>query len=253
MTMARRVYRRPPIAEALCEFVFASSQDWDLLFVAQLREALKTTYPSKPRRQSILEAEIQQEIQEGETAFRLKQSPGKVQFPSEDGKQLVGVGQDQISVHVMSPYPGWENFRSKILEALDAYRRIAEPTGIKRIGLRYINKIELPGDKPIDLNTFFVSAPSFPDGFQGQMVNFVSRREFVYNDTPIKMLLTFASMQAATGKFNFLLDLDMIWEQREEPLSLDRAIEMVDDLRARERDAFEFLITDRTREVFDVK
>ncbi len=251
--MTRRIYRKPPIVEALCEFIFVSKEEWDLLYVSLLREALKATYQSKPRRQTVLEAEIKQDGQEGETALRLKQGSGKVQFPREDGRQIVGVGQDQLSVHVMSPYPTWDSFRPKIVEALDAYKKIVDPVGIKRIGLRYINKIELQGDKPISLVDYFVSPPSFPDGFEGEMVNFVSRREFAYQDQPIKLLLNFASTPESEGKYGFLLDLDMVWDQKDEPLSLDHAIAMVDDLRTRERDAFELLITDRTREIFDAE
>ena len=84
-----------------------------------------------------------------------------------------------------------------------------------------------------------------------RFVNFFSRVEYLYEDQPIKVILTFANTPAPEDKFAFLLDIDLIWENAAHPLQLEKAIDTVDDLRKRERDMFELLITDQTRELFN--
>ena len=49
----------------------------------------------------------------------------------------------------------------------------------------------------------------------------------------------------------FLLDLDVIWEKTGDAASRADALGVVDDLRERERDAFEAVITDKARDLFD--
>ena len=66
------------------------------------------------------------------------------------------------SVHMLRPYKGWETFRPQIQQALDAYSRIAEPEGITRIGLRYINKITIK-EPHNDLSPYFSIPPRFPE------------------------------------------------------------------------------------------
>ena len=40
---------------------------------------------------------------------------------------------------------GWEEFAPRIAAALEAYRKVVEPNGINRVGVRYINQIAMPG------------------------------------------------------------------------------------------------------------
>jgi uncharacterized protein (TIGR04255 family) len=54
--MERRKYRNPPIEEALCEFRFAPSQDWDPTVPGRFHEKIREIYPAKPREQRIAKA-----------------------------------------------------------------------------------------------------------------------------------------------------------------------------------------------------
>jgi uncharacterized protein (TIGR04255 family) len=57
-------------------------------------------------------------------------------------------------------------------------------------------------------------------------------------------------MEAAPGNPAFLLDLDVVWEASQ-PSGVDTALTIVDDLHDREGKAFEAVITDELRRVFD--
>ena len=66
----------------------------------------------------------------------------------------------------------------------------------------------------------------------------------------VRLILSQGLAGAQTDHIGFLLDLDVIWETAE-PVALDEALEKTHDLRIRERDAFESVITDKARELFD--
>lgn len=249
--MERRKYRNPPIEEAICEFRFVPSQEWDPTVPGRFYEKIRETYSAKPREQRVVEAGFQVSRQSVDSSMRLKQGVAKVQFPTEDGKRLVAIGPDVMSVHVLRPYPGWEeDFRSRITQALQAYEDVTAPKGVRQIGLRYINQIVLEGDS-ISLDEYFTSPPRTPDSFPKQTSAIFSRIESFYKDDPIRLVVTFASVQAPEGKSAFLLDLDLVWMSDDSIIAFDDVMNKVEELRHRERDAFEALITDRAREVFD--
>ena len=141
--MERRRYKNPPIEEAVCDFQFAPRSDWDPTLPGLLYEKLRGTYNEKPRQQQFVEAQVQGTIAEGNPSVSLKQRFGnpRVQLLAEKGTRIIGIGTDQLSVHMLRPYTKWEEFQPRIMQALDAYREVASPEGVTRLGLRYINRI----------------------------------------------------------------------------------------------------------------
>jgi uncharacterized protein (TIGR04255 family) len=75
----------------------------------------------------------------------------------------------------------------------------------------------------------------------------------VYKDLPIGLTTTLGSIEAPEGSMAFLLDLEVSRRWTEEPLPLEEAMPHIEELRQRERVAFEESITERTREVFDAE
>lgn len=245
----RRKYRNPPIEEAICEFRFKASQDWDLTFPGKLHSEVMAEYPGKPRQQGVIEAAFHAPSgQAPKLAFR--SGITGVQLVSADEKKLLTVGPDVLSVHVLRPYEDWERFRPRIVAALTAYWKLAQPVSVIRIGVRYINKIVVPGEVA-DLEKYLRCGPPSVKEFPPRMSAFLDRVEYEYEDG-VKLVLTLASVEAPPAKSAFLLDLDVIQEGQEALLtSEDKVMTAVDDLRKRERDAFEAAIADPARELFD--
>ena len=69
------------------------------------------------------------------------------------------IAPNRLSISNYPPYPGWENFCSSIERAYAAYRLIAVPSSIERIGLRYINLINF-GINAISQADFFNYYPN---------------------------------------------------------------------------------------------
>jgi uncharacterized protein (TIGR04255 family) len=249
--MQRRVYKYPPIEEALCEFRFVNDAEWDPMLPLVFRDQIKESYPGKPVQRTPLEANLRAGSDQAGASFLLKQELGRIQFPSEDGKALVSIGPNVLSAHMLRPYQRWEEFRPRIEEALSKYSSTLPCDGVRRIGLRYINKIEIENAGSLDLNKYFTVPPMSPQGFPTRITSFITRTEHIYDDEPIKLILTFTDTSAKEGYAAFLLDLDLVWEFGDNPIPAEEAMNRVDTLRERERDAFEQLITDNSREMFD--
>ena len=245
----RNKYKNPPIEEAVVEFRFVPGQEWDLTIPGKLHEHpdIKSQYPGKPRTQKLLEAAFQAGSGQPPN-LAVREGVGRIQLVDHGGRHLISLGSDVLGVNILRPYDGWEQFRPRIEAALRAYSEVAQPTGASRVGVRYINKIVLPG-REINIGTYFrYGLPSVP-GLPSKMAGFMSRVEYIYNDA-VKLLLTRASVDAPEGQLAFLVDLDVIWEGAE-PKGLDRIMEVIDDLHEREGEAFEAIITDAAREVFN--
>ena len=71
------------------------------------------------------------------------------------------VGPHFLAVNHLQPYPHWQSFKSLIFDNLHFYRRVANPTGFKRIGLRYINRIATP-ETSLDFRNISISGRVYP-------------------------------------------------------------------------------------------
>lgn len=251
--MERRRYKHPPIEEALVEFRFKSDQGWDPTMPGQLHGKLSEAYPGKPRQQNVVEASLV--AQQGQGAnFAVREGLGKVQLVNHDATRLVGIGHDALSVHMLRPYQseaensGWDEFRPRIVAALSAYWDVADPSGVRRIGMRYINKLVVPATDA-DPARYLKAAPPSVEGIQAPLDGFVGRAEYAYHDD-IRLVVSHATVGAPEGSVAFLMDVDLIWLPSE-AVDMDAALKKMDELRVRERDVFEALITDDARILFD--
>ncbi len=244
----RRQYKKPPILEATFECHFEPSESWSLASPASLFDNLKSDYPAEPTIVAAGNLEVKTEEGIFSPSFRMLPQAQRYQFGSLDGRHLVRIGREVLSVHEMAPYPGWEVFRARIVQALIAYIEIAKPTGVGRIALRYINQINL-GTGPIELSDYFSIPFEMPEGLDFTVSSFFLRFEAVRPDG-IKLIQSFASLPGET--VSVILDLDLIREKPDISAEfVSGAIREVDSLREIEREAFESVITDKLLETFD--
>ena len=252
--MSRRAYKNPPAAEAVCEFRFRSSDEWDSTTPFRLFEQLRESYP-EPLKQDLAFTPPAGVPGQPGGAFLQPEMVPRTELRNAGGGRVLRISPGLLSVSVMAPYPGWETFKPQIAEALEAY--IATGVGnpnIVRIGVRYVNRIALPG-VAVELSDYFTvpppSAPGLPDNLGG----FLMRQEFFYEDPRESLILTFATggpSEGAEPKAEVILDIDAIqnWDEAV-PLNVADALPVVEAVRDRERDAFEACITDATRSLFN--
>lgn len=252
--MSTHQYRNPPILEAVCEIEFAPSvNEWNISYPWLFYEKVKGVYTGAPKEQKLvrLEPSPTGSLGKDTSPFTVVEQ-SKTLFPLADDTGLVAVGPNVLSAHVKQPYPGWIIYRTRVADALKEYASIANPTGIRKIGLRYINQVTIPEPQPSSVADYFSTPPAnvLPDELV--IDNFLSRNEYIYQDEPIRAVINFARAESSSkGKSAYLLDIDLVWQWPADPLPIESVMNKVDELRRRERVIFERLITDKSRRLFD--
>lgn len=249
----QRRYKNPPIEEAICEFRFEPGPDWDITIPGKLHVELADEYGGKPQEQRALGLEWN--AQEKQLSYN--EGLARVHLITEDGARRVGVGPDVLSVHMLRPYNGplhsdiggWSEFRTRIERGLEVYWKVVQPRGVRRVGVRYVNRIQIP-NRGVVIGDYLKCALPLVEGLPTSQDTSISRAEYTYPDR-IRLILTQGLTESPESSFGYLLDIDVIWESNE-PVSQDVAMERAGDLRAREREVFESVITEKARELFDV-
>lgn len=162
-------YKNPPITEAVCELRFRSDSPWDLADPGLIFSALKDSFPyrlptpappssfsfsgSDPEIQAQINQLLRQDIstQQGLRFWR-----------DDSGQGQIVIAQNRLAVSQFPPYPSWEAYLPIIDEVSSAYINTVQPTGVQRIGLRYINDIAFPLG-PVELEEYFDFFPFLGD------------------------------------------------------------------------------------------
>jgi uncharacterized protein (TIGR04255 family) len=239
-------YNKPPITEALCEFRFRSGSDWDPTVWGLLYQSIKDSYPTK-RQARHLQVSLNAQA---EGVSQNLQTTERMQFLSEDEKSLVQVGPDLLAVNFLAPYPSWEVMRPAIDKALTSYRRIAEPIGLTRIGLRYINQIEIP-ETMVESEAYFNFYPHVGPDLPQEHGPLVCGVQFPYADGRDILKLQLATDVPSSGPewIAFNLDLDYFVNEADN-IDFGHTMEWVDEAHSAIGKTFEAAITEKLRDLF---
>jgi uncharacterized protein (TIGR04255 family) len=241
-----RLYGKPPVTQAICEFQFISDKAWDWTIPGLIYNKISTVFSEKRQEQAlaITVTPQQQKVQQVSTTL------SKMQFLTKDGTAMVQIGPDLLGINVQNRYPGWPNFFKLISEQWQIYSQIASPKGFKRIGVRYINKIEIDADS-MELTKYFRYYPHLPEHIEQKHGPFMMRVMHASDDGRDSLVLTFANI-TPSAKLSFSLDLDYSLTQPDK-VQLGDGLKWVENAHAKIEDMFEACITDELRTLFEEK
>jgi uncharacterized protein (TIGR04255 family) len=245
----RRIYRYPPVAEAVCEVRFVTEGDNDPTLAGRIREKLSNQYDGKAREQHLLRAVGQLDSSSG---MQQLTPDNRIQLVSISGKQLLSIGHGVIAASDLEPYSGWETYRKQIEAATSAYVTFAQPAGVSRIGIRYINTIPVGESSVAAAQELLTMDISSPVGLHGVRRGYLNRAEFAL-DSSSTLIVTIGKALRADGGEGIVLDIDASRSYPAEALPLGDVMNVVDQLRGEERQAFEACITDKARMLFEEK
>ena len=245
-----RSYRNPPVVEALCEVYFAESS-WDDTVPGAFYERVKSRFPKKQRRE-IQEAKIT--MGPDTSSAGVQRLPPWMQFLTEDGNLMVQVAENLVVVNRLLPYHHFENWEQVIYTALNVYNEVALPEAISHIGLRYINRIEIPG-KIVSMEDYFTIYPQLPLSLGNTHGAFLVRVEVPQAEQGHSVLITFGTSdpsQKTEGRQTFMLDL---YDRVTRPIGPDET-ELKKEVQIAHENvvmAFEDSITDQLRDLLGVE
>lgn len=198
--------RNAPLIEAVCEFRFKSLATPINLITGLIYEKVKAEYPEIQMQKGVVVS-----IEKNKEVSVVSEE--RTVFKDDSRNRLVQVGSTMIAVNQLEPYVNYKSFRGDIEKHLRHYKEIAKPREIARIGLRYINRIEIPKGKTLDAVFeigFKIPEDSFPSPSP-----FLLRFELSYNQGRDKLILIL-SQPSNLEKNAIMLDLDYVLVKPEE-------------------------------------
>lgn len=240
-------YKHPPIIEAVCEFRFEPSSPWDLTVPGLVYEKIRDS--GFPKRLPVTDVEFDFAQSAGSVRQELK-TVDRIRFSREDEKAFVQVGPDKLSVHHLKPYPSWQEFEPLIMKGFDAYSIAASPKSIQRIGLRYINRIEIQGAE-VKVEDYFGFYPFVGNKLPQKFGPFIVGIEIRYENSRDMLRLLLTSVKPSTlNTIGVVLDLDYFLA-KPGVIALDKVPEWVNFAHGKVEEVFEACITDPLRKIFE--
>ena len=244
--LVSRRYGKPPVTQAICEFQFVSDKAWDWTIPGLIYPRISGEFPLKQQEQAfqISVTPQQQPVQQFSTAL------SKMQFLKNDRSAMVQIGPDLLGINVQSPYPGWPNFFKLISEQLQIYLEMSSPKGFKRIGLRYINRIEFQIDG-IESTKYFRYYPHLPENIEQKHGPFSMSVVHEFDNGRDALVINFATI-VPSSTLAYVLDLDYSLTQPDK-IQLGDGLKWIENAHLRIEDMFEACITDELRALFEEK
>jgi len=168
--------KNPPLIEAVCEFTF-SEIEWDWAIPGMLYDRVKVEFPNRKEVRGVGLEILSGTPECAKPVFT--SAPERIQFLSEKGETLVQIGQNKLSVNKKAPYQTWAEYTKSILSVYNVFSDIIGGFKLDRIGLRYINMMEINYGNSI--KDFLVVFPSFPKPLEKSFAKFHQRYEISYN------------------------------------------------------------------------
>lgn len=171
----------PPLIEALCEFFFGPPTTWDWTLPGSFYAQIRDEFPDKTQK----DPAVTFRFHGSPTSIVVPPTarfPERVQFSRRDGSAMVQVAPNLLVVNHLRPYEDWERFRELIVRMFTRYSSLMGPWKVQRTGLRYINRLPLPGG-PRDLSDVVTVVSQSWSGLQARTLSrFYQKYELEYDD-----------------------------------------------------------------------
>lgn len=236
-----------PITEALLDIHVTFPSPVELARLESFHEAIREHYPVKQAR---VRWHGQVRLEQDAVQQAVKREPDGFMFKSSDGQRVVQVRRDGFTFNRLKPYQTWETFRDEASSHWEQYRDTFRPNAVTRLGLRYINRIELP--IPFnDFREFVKTAPDIADGMPQGISALFMRLEIPEDKRGLMAILT-ETMEQPTDegrRLPLIFDIDVVSSQTFEPTSL-AIFDTFEQMREYKNEIFFASVTERAKEMF---
>jgi uncharacterized protein (TIGR04255 family) len=240
-------YQRAPIVEAVLEFQFETEVSIEA--IGKAASKLVSTYPHDET-EMIFEASF-------DTASRrtaMKESTLGRKLSSEDRAKIVLARRKSLGFAELAPYPGWAEFSGRAKDGWQVWQRVVGNHKISRIGVRYINRIDIPQREKTDLidpKQFVTIGLDIPEiGPSHTIENYTLQVRKKLGVDDLEVVINTGLVDPPVPKsISILLDIDLS-TTIDIPRREDQLWEKMDVMRNHKNAIFEACITDDARALF---
>ncbi len=246
MTVPKPPYPKPPIIESVMHLSTAGTVSAEE--VEKLAKRFANDYPQ----QEALAA-VNVTINTTGGAATVEQRTQGYRVRSLDQADIVVILPDGVAAARLAPYPGWKHLRDRARSAWREWRRNPTPRNLKRIGIRYINRLDIP-IKPggmLEIDYYLRFGPRVPDFSGRPLIGFLVQAtrptDLEYWSATIGS--TIASPPPLIDHVSIVLDIDVFRTEQIPGRDAD-LWDCIDAVRPLKNAIFESCITDEARKLF---
>jgi len=238
-------YKRPPITEAVIEIRFAALIDSAAL--DKISSSFKSLYP---REEILRNIQVQLNIPLGVPPSAQTTEQIGYRRSSLDQTHIILLMPNSFVISQLAPYPGWTEFSDRFRRNWDIWKKAAGYRKIARIGVRYINRIDVPTSDPVLYEENYLAVyPHIPDVL-GPMTQYAVQAQLPISEIGGTLTLNSSVVESPLLEHrSFVVDQDI--GKDDPPQNDDGIYALLDQIRKVKNRVFEACITDRARELFE--
>ncbi len=243
---------RPPIKEAVIDIRTDHLPIEKIDLVRGIAGDFKSLYP-KAKEGKEIHAKIL--FDTGDVKIE-EEGPFGIRLESEEGDWIVILRLDGFSISRLAnknKYKNWDELVEHWRHIWDAYIGAFSEVQIHRIGVRYVNEIEIPvneidGRKKVDLNEYFKNPPDIPNEIKYSMLAFYQKLRVLIEDIEFcqsDIVLMTNGINEHKNILPVIFDTDT-YVISSVDACLSSTLELLEKLREKKNLMFEEWITDKT-------
>ena len=239
-------YSAPPITEAVIEIKFSQP-----LEAGKLNKANASLSKHYRQGQPVKSLVLDVEFNEGEMQPRASRAEVHgYRLEGGDPAELLILWPQSIVLSQLAPYPGWDAFIARFKTDWKVMRRVAGYREIIRVGVRYINRIDIPfEDGKAEYEKHLNIYPKLPESMESVDMYTVQ--------TLLRLPKIDCSLRINSGRMpsplinhaSFVLDID-IAKENDLPMKDEALFALLDSIRGEKNRIFEECVSDLARDRF---
>lgn len=240
-------YVNPPITEISCEIRFNGQPPINDSMISAFTTEIKSEYPryTKTISKNIEIIEDQSGIQNKMTETPLHQ------YETDDAQSRIVIDNSHLLIQWKGKsYPTESKRLEMFQDVYEKYLAIIKPESISQIGLRYLNKIHVPGTNPL-LEDYFTLYPQL----SGTVLNFIIGYDIANEEYQSNSRIVLSPTLPDPGELNaFLMDITVyLTKPGSIAVNKDSMVAWLQNAHSTGQKLFEQTITDKLRDIFGVK
>ena len=242
-------YSKPVVTEAILDLRVALIPGTGSDVLENIAEALNTRFP---RKEAVFTNTFQFGFYEGKATLpESMQQENGLRLLSADGLKVVQISNEGFTFSYIQPYAGWEAFSAEAHELWNVYKSFCVLEEIKRVGLRYINRIDIPITSK--LSSFLALRPLLPEQLPSRdMHGFFMQIQLPQSDLESMLIVNEARVLPTTEDvFTVILDFDLFRDTSWKPEQDKDVWELLGLFRIRKNEVFEASIEEETRRIME--
>jgi uncharacterized protein (TIGR04255 family) len=186
-------------------------------------------------------------------SHQVHQTPLGYRLASHDQASVAIVNQASLAAASLAPYPGWGELRERLKIILQTWNSISPRFEPQRIGVRTINRIDIPQElsTPLELRDYIIFRPVADAVTLEPLVGYFLQATFktAINRWSATINSTMLVPPPLLRYHSVLLDID-IFRTEDVPMNEKALWPIMEEAHSLKNDIFERCITDKTRGLF---